>query len=168
MGLYPCKPGGSNDYVYLYVTRANNSHWHRLLKVIGREDLIDDERYDTPRKRFAAKEEVDALVIPWTQKRTKEEAMQAIGSAGIPCGAVYDTMEIYNAPHFDERGIFQHIDHPQRGDFKMAAWPVKMSGNSVPVKSAPLLGGDNENVLTEWLGLSSDDVKGLKDKGTLG
>ena len=32
MGLYPCKPGGPNDYVYLYVTRANNSHWHRLLK----------------------------------------------------------------------------------------------------------------------------------------
>jgi len=30
------------------------------------------------------------------------------------------------------------------------------------------LGADNENVLTEWLGLSSDDVKTMKDKGTLG
>lgn len=168
MGLYPCKPGGANDYVYLYVTRANNSHWHRLLGVIGREDLIDDERYDHPRKRAERKQEIDDMVIPWTRSRTKQEAMQAIGSAGIPCGAVYDTMELYTNPNFDERGIFQHIDHPQRGDFKMAAWPVKMSGMNVPVKSAPLLGEHNETVLTEWLGLSPDDVKRMKGEGTVG
>jgi len=168
MGLYPCKPEGPNDYVYLYVTRANNSHWHRLLKVIGREELIEDERFDSPRKRFEHKKEIDDMVARWTRSRTKQEAMEAIGSSGIPCGAVYDTMEIINEPHFEKRGIFQHIDHPQRGDFKMAAWPVKMSGMNVPVKPAPLLGADNENVLTEWLGLSSDDVKTMKDKGTLG
>lgn len=168
MGLYPCKPEGPNDYVYLYVTRANNSHWHRLLKVIGREDLIDDERYDHPRKRADRKQEIDDMVIPWTKARTKREAMEAIGSAGIPCGAVYDTMEIYNEPTFDERGIFQHIDHPQRGDFKMASWPVKMSGINVPVKSAPLLGEHNETVLTEWLDMSPDDVKRMKDDGTVG
>jgi formyl-CoA transferase len=167
MGLYPCKPGGPNDYVYLYVTRANNSHWHRLLKVLGREDLIDDERYDKPKKRAALKAEIDAMVIPWTKSRTKQEAMQAIGSAGIPCGAVYDTMEIYNQPHFDERGIFQHIDHPTRGDFKMASWPVKMSGNNVKVAPAPLLGQHNEAVLTEWLGMSEGEVKKLKESGTI-
>jgi len=168
MGLYPCKPEGPNDYVYLYVTRANNSHWHRLLKVIGREELIEDERFDSPRKRFEHKKEIDDMVTKWTRSRTKQEAMEAIGSSGIPCGAVYDTMEIINEPHFEERGIFQHIKHPQRGDFKMASWPVKMSGMNVPVKSAPLLGEHNEAVLTEWLGISPDDVKTMKNKGTLG
>jgi formyl-CoA transferase len=77
-------------------------------------------------------------------------------------------MEIINEPNFEERGIFQHIDHPQRGDFKMASWPVKMSGNNVPVKSAPLLGEHNEQVLTEWLGMSKDDVKRMKDDGIVG
>lgn len=167
MGLYPCKPGGPNDYVYLYVTRANNSHWHRLLKVIGREELIDDARFDSPKKRAALKPEIDAMVVPWTKSRTKQEAMQAIGAAGIPCGAVYDTMELFNQPNFEERGIFQHIDHPTRGDFKMASWPVKMSGNSVKVQPAPLLGHDNEQVLTEWLGMSAGDVKKLKEDGTI-
>jgi hypothetical protein len=40
--LYPCKPGGPNDYVYLSTSRANPEHWPRLLKLIGREDLIGD------------------------------------------------------------------------------------------------------------------------------
>ena len=34
--LYPCKPGGPNDYVYVFTSRANPEHWTRLLKVIGR------------------------------------------------------------------------------------------------------------------------------------
>ncbi len=40
MGLYPCAPGGPNDYVYIMTSRANPDHWVRLLKLIGREDLI--------------------------------------------------------------------------------------------------------------------------------
>ncbi len=46
--LYPCKPGGPNDYVYVFTSHANPEHWTRLLKkVIGREDLIGDPRYHT-------------------------------------------------------------------------------------------------------------------------
>ena len=42
------RAAGSNDYVYIFTSRANPEHWRRLLKVIGREDLIGDARYDTP------------------------------------------------------------------------------------------------------------------------
>ena len=42
IGVYPCKGGGPNDYVYIYSSRANPEHWNRLLKVMGREDLIGD------------------------------------------------------------------------------------------------------------------------------
>src|SRR6201999_1365443 len=46
-GIYPTKPGGYNDYVYIFCSRANPEHWDRLLKVIGREDLIGDARFAT-------------------------------------------------------------------------------------------------------------------------
>ena len=48
IGVYPCKGGGPNDYVYIYTSAANPEHWTRLLKVMGREDLIGDERFNTP------------------------------------------------------------------------------------------------------------------------
>src|SRR3954447_21267559 len=74
-GIYPCKPGGANDYVYLMTSRANPEHWPRLLKLIGREDLIGDPRYDTPDARLKCEAEVDEIVTSWTQQRTKHEAM---------------------------------------------------------------------------------------------
>ena len=50
-GIYPCKPGGYNDYVYVFCSRANPEHWNRLLKVIGREELIGDPRFATNEER---------------------------------------------------------------------------------------------------------------------
>ena len=35
IGVYPCKGGGANDYVYIYTSQANPEHWTRLLKVMG-------------------------------------------------------------------------------------------------------------------------------------
>jgi formyl-CoA transferase len=74
-GIYPCKPEGPNDYVYLLTSRANPDHWPRLLKLIGREDLIGDPRYDTAAARVEREAEVDEIIAQWTRQRTKEEAM---------------------------------------------------------------------------------------------
>ena len=167
MGLYPCKGGGPNDYVYIYVNRANNRQWHRLLEVIGHPELVGDPRFETARDRFERKDEIDAMLTPWTAQRSKADAMQEIGQAGVPAGAVYDTEELQNNPDFESRRIFQSMQHPTRGEVKMPAWPVKMSGSDVPLAPAPLLGEHTESVLSEWLGMSDDDIAGLRDNGTV-
>ena len=110
MGLYPCAPGGPNDYVYIMTSRANPEHWDRLLKLVGREDLLGDPRYATPADRVAREAEVDAIIAAWTRQHTKHEAMNAVGSAGIPAGAVLDTMELQNDPTL--RATRHHADHP--------------------------------------------------------
>ncbi len=167
MGLYPCSPGGPNDYVYVYVTRANNSHWDRLLKVIGREDLAGDPAYDTPVKRSQRKDEIDAMLTPWTSSRTKAEAMEELGGAGIPAGAVFDTMELHDNPDFERRGVFQTIEHPTRGEYKMPAWPVKMSACEVTLEPPPLLGADTEKILSDWLDMSPEEIRELGAAGAV-
>ena len=95
-GLYPCAPGGPNDYVWIMTSRANPEHWARLCKVMGREELINDPRFATPRDRVKNDAELDAIIREWTLTRTKHEAMEQVGGAGIPAGAVFDTMELIN------------------------------------------------------------------------
>ncbi len=167
MGLFPCKPGGSNDYVYIYVNRANNRQWHRLLELIGRADLVGDARFETSADRYRNKIEIDDLIMPWTRQRTKDEAMELIGRAGVPAGAVFDFKELSENPDFERREIFQWIDHPTLGRVKMLAWPVKMSGNNVSLEAAPLLGQHTETVLSEWLGLSPEKIQELSRDGVI-
>src|SRR5215471_16927834 len=97
-GIYPCKPGGPNDYVYLLTSRANPEHWPRLLRLIGREELIGDPRYETADARLRQEAEVDEIVSAWTRQHTKHEAMAQLSAAGVPAGAVLDSMELTNEP----------------------------------------------------------------------
>jgi crotonobetainyl-CoA:carnitine CoA-transferase CaiB-like acyl-CoA transferase len=168
MGTFPCQGGGLNDYVYVFTSRANPEHWKRLLGVIGREDLVGDARYESPAARAERPDEVNTMITEWTKKHTKYEAMEIIGAAGVPAGAVLDTLELYNDPTFEKRNIMQTIQHPTVGAFKMVGWPVRFSGNPPPVKSAPLLGENTEEVLTHWLGLAKDAVGSLKTNGIIG
>ena len=149
--LYPCKPGGPNDYVFIHVTRTADRHWQRLLEVIGRKDLADDPRYLNGKGRAEHRDEVNALLSGWCSQHTKTEAMEAIQNAGVPAGAVLDPQELSKDPHLQKRGMFATIKHPVRGAVTMPAWPVKMSESQVPLRSAPLLGEHTEEVLSEWL-----------------
>jgi crotonobetainyl-CoA:carnitine CoA-transferase CaiB-like acyl-CoA transferase len=162
IGVYPCRGGGPNDFVYIYTSAANPEHWTRLLKVMGREELIGDERYATPAARTERRSEVDAIVSAWTIQHDKVTAMELVGSATIPAGAVLDTMELANDHTFVQRGIRQTMAHPEVGDYVMSGWPVRFGGQTPAVKPAPLLGQHGEQVLSEWLHLDTARIADLK------
>ena len=165
--VYPCKPFGPNDYCYIYCSRANDKHWELLLKAIKREDLLGDPRYATRVARGQNAAEVDSIVEEWTRNYTKYEVLQVLGEAGVPVGAVLDTEELMNDPLMRKRGTFAAIQHPVRGDMVVPGWPVRMSGSSVEVTSAPLLGEHNREVYREWLGLDELEVSRLHEEGVI-
>jgi len=88
-GIFPCAPGGPNDWIYVFA--RPREHWHRLLKVLGREELIGDPRYETPAARGERLAEVDAMVATGPGGATSTRRCRIIGAAGVPAGAVLDT-----------------------------------------------------------------------------
>ena len=168
MGTFPCKGGGLNDYVYVFTSRGNPEHWNRLLRVIGRDDLVGDERYGSPAARAERADEVNEMIANWTRQHSKHEAMEIIGAAGIPAGAVLDTMELTNDRTFEERGIFQTIQHPTVGEFRMPSWPVRFGGKPPTVTPAPLLGQHTQEVLHDWLGVDAATAANLKQARVVG
>ena len=165
-GLYPCKGGGPNDYLYLTTSRANPEHYSRLMKLIGREDLIEDPRFATGDARVKHSDELDAIIGEWTSQHDKREAMEKLIAIGVPAGAVFDTMELQNEPSFEQRGLMQRVRH-HNGDDKMATWPVRIDGKTVRLKGAPALGQHNDEVLSHWLGLGSGDLQALRSEGVI-
>jgi crotonobetainyl-CoA:carnitine CoA-transferase CaiB-like acyl-CoA transferase len=163
-GIFPCAPGGPNDWIYVFARQKD--HWHRLLKLLGREELIGDPRYETAQARGERMADVNAMVAEWTKRRDKHEAMRIIGAAGVPAGAVLDTMELMNEPSFSERGILQTAEHPT-GPFKMPSWPVRFDGAPPKLEPAPLLGQHTTQVFGEWLGMSAADVGTLRKEGVV-
>src|SRR3989449_8507639 len=77
-GLYQCKPLGSNDWVYITTSRGNPEHWGRLMKLIGREELIDDPRFDPGAARIEREDEGDAIFTECTRQQTPDDTMELV------------------------------------------------------------------------------------------
>ena len=167
-GLYPCAPGGANDYVWIMTSRANPEHWSRLCKVMGREELINDPRFATPDERVKNDAELDAIIAEWTQHahQARGDGSRSAAPAFRParCSTRWSCM---NDQNFEERGIMQVMEHPSYKPFKMPAWPVRVDGKPPRVKASPMLGQHTDDVLTSWLGLSEAEVKALHGEGVV-
>ncbi|MEE9199654.1 MAG: CoA transferase [Dehalococcoidia bacterium] len=163
--LYRCKPGGPDDYIYIYIsTVIGQTHWNTLLGIMGREDLVGDPHYSDNDARAKHAEEVTRIIEQWTMRHTKHEAMRILGEAGITCGACLNAEDIHSDPHLIEREMIVTVDHPQRGSFTFPGSPVKMSESPLRVIPAPLLGQHTEEVLGELLGYGEEDFDRLREE----
>ena len=161
-GLYPCAPGGPNDYVYIYVQPMNQGMWADFARAIGREDLLSDPRCVDAPTRWKHVEALNTIAREWTGARSKQEVMATLAKAGVPCGAVLDTGEVLDDPHLNARDAIVTIDHSTRGRFRVPACPIRLS-DSEPVTTPPPLAGEHtEEVLGEVLGLSAERVADLR------
>jgi formyl-CoA transferase len=161
-GLYPCKPGGIDDWAYIFASRGNEEHWKRLCRAIGREELADDPRLGDGTARYNHKDLVNGAIESFTRQHTKEEVMEIIAGAGVPCGAVFNMKEQLEDKDLHARGIMATIDHPVRGEVTVPATPIRMSASQVPIQSSPIHGGNNEEIYGDWLGISAEDVKKMR------
>jgi formyl-CoA transferase len=161
--IFPCAPGGDDDYVFVLCTTPEM--WQSLCEAIGRPELAGDERFSTARARAHNLEPLTAIISEWTRERTKHEVMKIFGEAGVPCGKVLDSVELLNDPHLRERGMVVTVNHPVRGEFTMPGCPVRLEHSPVEVKAAPLLGQHNAEVYGELLGMTAGDLQRLKSVG---
>src|SRR2546426_1410020 len=163
--IYRCRPGGSNDYVFVHCATAEM--WKSLVTICGRPELADDPRYADRRDRVQFIDEIDAMIEAWTEKHTKHEALEILAGAGIPCGAVLDSNEVLADPHMKARGMITELEHPRRGKYPMPANPVRLSASPTEVVRAPLLGEHNADIYGHLLGLGEKELEQLRKDGVI-
>ena len=134
---------------------------------MGREDLIGDERFDTPSARLQRLEEVYALVESWTLNYTKFDVMERLNAIDVPCGPVLDSADLFNDDHLRARDMIVEVPHPRRGSFKTVGSPLKLSDSEVQITPSPLLGEHTAEVLEQVMGYGQDEVQKLRQAGVI-
>lgn len=159
---YRC--AGDNDWVAISV--ADNAEWQSLCETIGKPELIDDERYNTPLARSQNEASMRPAIEEWTSTRSKHDAMNALQAAGVRAGAVLTGKDMLADQHLRERGYYQSVENVRSGQQTLRLAPYKLSKTPPRInRPAPVLGQDTEPVLREVLGLSSEEIDELDELG---
>ena len=166
MSLYPCAPGGPNDYVFIMA--VNQRMWDAVCITIGKPDLLLDERFNSYQVRYEHRDELFAEISEWTSVRSKHECMTALAEAGVCASKVYDTSELFEDEHMIERGFVKWIDHSDYGNVRILNWPPQMSKSSVEPVASPLLGEHTDEILEQDLQLSQQELSQLRESGFIG
>jgi crotonobetainyl-CoA:carnitine CoA-transferase CaiB-like acyl-CoA transferase len=154
--VYPAADG------YIAIICVNETHWHGLLKAMGREELGSDPRYESLRSRVEHMDEIDALVSEFTSLSDKQALFNLLMSHRVPCAPVRDLDEVVNDRHMHERRALEWIDHPMYGRVCLPNSPLRFDGvEPMQIRPSGPLGRDNEEVYGQWLGLSADELAQL-------
>jgi formyl-CoA transferase len=160
--LYRCSGDGPNDYAYVVAT--NTAMWEGILKTINRTDLIGDDEWSSGGWRSQHWDDVHELIEGWTRKRDKYEVMAEMQANGVPCSAVFDTGDLLGSDHLRDRGMVVRMEHPV-GTYDVPGNPIHMTGSTVGITRAPLLGEHNAAIYEELLGVGEHELARLKSEG---
>lgn len=158
-----CAPGGENDYCYVIIQPQG---WAPLMRLIGRRDLIEDQRFATHEARAQRLDACFAVIEGWTRHRSKFDVMKALKAIDVPCGPILSTKDILDDRTLYERGFLVEVPHPERGTYVTVASPIRLSDSDVPVERAPLLGEHTEEVLAA-IGYGPDDIANMRANGAV-
>ena len=104
--VFPCTPGGPNDYVMIH---PRGDGWDLMLAAMDRSDLIGDPRFDDEDTRVENSEEAARVITEWTSKRTKWEAMETLAGSGVLSGATIGAAEVLENKHLIAREMIVNV-----------------------------------------------------------
>jgi crotonobetainyl-CoA:carnitine CoA-transferase CaiB-like acyl-CoA transferase len=154
---------------YIFIIAPLEHQFSGLCRAMGQPELANDPRFKTNADRLKNLKELVAAVEAWFQSSPSDDAsMAAMNEYRVPHAPVLSLEEAMNHPHLRERGTVRTVHDRILGDFDVPGFALRFSEFPERLElQAPFLGEHNEDVLTNYLGYSSERVKELQQRGIL-
>ena len=152
---------------YLNLGAATQPTWEQLCRAIGREDLMDDDKFRNPWDRKAREEELAALLEETFSTEDTEHWLRLLDDAGVVAGPIYNMEQVYQDPQVLAREMLVDFEDPELGTIRNIGVPVKMSTTPGSIRRrAPAIGEHSAEILLER-GFSQEEVDVLLEEGTI-
>jgi formyl-CoA transferase len=178
-GIAPGRAGNAHQNIVPYqvfaaadghviIAVGNDSQYAKFCEVAGCPELATDARFAKNADRVRNR----AVLVPLLEQivRTRPVAFwtERLEAAGVPCGPINSIAQALADPQIVSRGLRIDLPHPLAGRVPLVGNPIKMSATPPSYdRPPPLLGEHTDEVLRDLVGCSEQEIRALREAGTI-
>lgn len=151
--------------VPIIIAVSTQKHWRDFCEILGRADLVTDQRFETGAQRTVHRDELNALINAELQSASADTWIERISAAAIPVGPILDYKQVVDAEQTKALGMVQHVTRADGSSLELFRGPVSIEGKPVAVRKAPPeLSQDAFEILLS-AGIDTKVIDELMEKG---
>ncbi|MFE1107265.1 CaiB/BaiF CoA transferase family protein [Streptomyces rochei] len=155
------------DGTWVAVSTSAQSVAERVMRLVGRPELIEEPWFGSGAERARHADVLDAAVGDWIARHSRADVLAAFEKAEAAVAPVQDVRDVMTDPQYRALDTVTTVDDPELGPLRMQNVLFRLSATPGAIRWAGRPhGADTEEVLTE-LGLAPADVKELREEGVV-
>jgi crotonobetainyl-CoA:carnitine CoA-transferase CaiB-like acyl-CoA transferase len=157
----------TRDGRWVAISASSTSIAERVMRLVGRGDLVDKPWFSSAGERSRRAEVLDGAVQKWISARDLDEVLEAFDDAGAAIAPIYDVEQLVNDPHVVARDTITTVDDEDLGPLKMQNLIFRLGETPGGIRwTGRRLGQDNDAVYAE-LGVDAERLAVLREKGVV-
>ncbi len=154
---------------YINVACLNQGLWRDFCVAIDREDLLEEDRFETNADRVDHREQLERELEQTLRERTTDEWMSVlVDEAGVPAGPVMDVSEALSNEQTAARDVVQTMSHETYGEIPVIEHPLNFGGAESGFDGPPPELGEHTREVFDELGYSAETLDRLEQQGAFG
>ncbi|MFX0102208.1 MAG: CaiB/BaiF CoA transferase family protein [Candidatus Hodarchaeota archaeon] len=156
----------TKDGLKVVLVTITEGQFSRMMKVIGREELLKDERLSDAIKRFDYLDFLDEVLEEYTLKYDRDEIVKVMKDNRVPCSPVLSVEEIYDDEQLESRGMYNReytFENVEKATIPNPVLKFSETPGDIQDK-APDLGKNNDEIYGSFLGIEPESLAKLKRK----
>ncbi|TXC94425.1 CoA transferase [Streptomyces sp. ISID311] len=155
------------DGSWVAVSTSAESVAERVMRLVGRPEVIGEPWFATGAGRAEHADELDAPVADWIARHDRAEVMAAFEKAEAAVAPIYDIREVMTDPQYQALGSITEVPDDELGTVRMQNVLFRLSETPGAIRWAGRPhGADTDEVLTS-LGLTGPEIDGLRAAGAV-
>jgi crotonobetainyl-CoA:carnitine CoA-transferase CaiB-like acyl-CoA transferase len=154
---------------HIIIAVGNDRQYRTFCELAGVGELATDPRFADNRSRVVNRDELVPLLVEAVKHKTTAEWVDVLEEAAVPCGPINTIDQVFDDAQVKARGIRLDMQRDNGVATPGVANPIRYSRTAIEYnRPAPALGSDTDTVLSDVLGLSSEEIDALRAGNTIG
>ncbi|MFB7995496.1 CaiB/BaiF CoA transferase family protein [Streptomyces sp. NPDC056002] len=157
----------TSDAKWVAVSTSAQSIAERVMRLVGRPELIDEPWFETGSGRAGHADELDTAVGSWIARHSRDDVLAAFEKAEAAIAPVFDIRDVMEDEQYQALESITEVPDPELGTVRMQNVLFRLSETPGAIKWAGRPhGADTDEILT-GLGLTPSEITTLREAGAL-